>query len=134
MTTSRPVEAAEEGRAQLRGGRRRWRRRAQVEKARAKTGPELMAEVLEAAARPLHQQLIAERVIALDCKRKPKDRSYRGKTPDETIRATLARAHAKGGFAERVAPGIFALRDWPRSKKSKIPELPGRWRRISPWA
>lgn len=95
-----------------------------TEKAPLPSGPQMAAEELEKAGKPVHVKLIAQRVLKRDKTRKPKDRAYRGATPEQTISAALTTSHGKGGLFERVAPGVFALRAWPAATKRKAPELP----------
>lgn len=95
------------------------------------SGPELMAAVLNDAARPLHNSIIAERVIALDLKRPLSKRSYKGKTPAQTISAALTMSHLSGGRFVKTEPGCFAIRDWTKAKLSKAAERPERKRASS---
>lgn len=90
------------------------------------TGPTLMRQVLEGAGRPLHNSIIAERVIAADRERKPAQRSYRGATPEQTISAALTMSHLRGATFVKTEPGCFALRHWTAAKLRKAAERPER--------
>lgn len=95
-----------------------------AEKTKPLSGPQLAEKVLEDAGRPVHRSLIAERTVAADRARKPADRSYKGKTPDQTIAAALEVSNVKGGTFVKVSPGVFGLRSWTAAKLAKAPELP----------
>lgn len=88
------------------------------------SGPQLAAKVLEDAGRPLHRKLIAERTVAADRARPKAQRSYTGKTPEQTIAAALEVSNKAGGTFVKVSPGIFGLREWTAAKLRKTPELP----------
>jgi hypothetical protein len=80
------------------------------------TGPQLMRQVLEAAGRPLHSKVIAERVLTSGG-----DALYKGKTPAATMAAQLATSNKAGGEFVKTEPGCFALREWAADKLEAEP-------------
>lgn len=95
-----------------------------TDSARLPSGPEMAAEVISEAGKPVHVKVIAAEVLKRDRKRPKASRAYHGKTPDQTISAQLTVSHGKGGTFERVAPGVFALRSMTKAQKAKAPKLP----------
>ena len=83
---------------------------------RGPTGPQLMRQVLEEAGVPMHSKVIAERVLAAGG-----DAIYKGNTPTATMAAQLATSNKQGGEFVKVAPGCFAVREWPQSKLDAEP-------------
>lgn len=87
-------------------------------------GRALIAQVLKDAGRPVHLKLIAERVLALDARRKKSERFYNGKTPVQTISAALTVSHNTGGPFEKTEPGVFVLRSATKAVKGRKAERP----------
>lgn len=79
------------------------------------TGPQAMAEVLEAEGKPMHSRVIAERVLAAH------PDLYGGKTPAATMAAQLATSNKKGDQFRKVAPGCYALASWEPAKFAQEP-------------
>ncbi len=89
------------------------------------SGPKMAEQVLADAGRPMHGKLICEVVLAIDAARPPASRAFRGKTPAATILAKLAMGHKNDGAFVRTAPGVYALRSWPKRTLALKPVLPG---------
>lgn len=88
------------------------------------SGPGLAAQILAGEDRPMHIRVIGERVLAIDAARPDASRIYHGKTPLATISAQLTLSHGKGGRFVRIAPAVFALREWNAATKRKAPIMP----------
>lgn len=88
------------------------------------SGPELAADILAGEGRPMHVRVIGERVLAIDAARPEASRIYHGKTPLATISAQLTLSHGKGGRFIRIAPAVFALREWNAATRRKTPIMP----------
>lgn len=85
-------------------------------------GRALIADVLREADRPLHVPLIVERVLVKDRARRKADRAYNGKTPAQTISASLTVSANTGGPFEKTEPGVYVLRSATKRTKGKSPE------------
>ena len=92
---------------------------------KGKSGPQLAAEIVAQAGRPMHRKLIVAEVLRLDRTRGKAHRIYNHeKTPDATLSAQLELSNTRGGVFVKTAPGVFALRAWPAATRRKSPMLP----------
>lgn len=74
---------------------------------RGPSGPDLLRKALEFHEQPMHSAKIQAWVMengGADV--------YKGKTPGATMAAQLATSNQKGGQFIKVAPGVYALREW----------------------
>lgn len=91
------------------------------------TGTGLMVKALEKLGKPAHHSVVAAEAIKLDKAqaRKSGKLVWNGKTPEQTISAAMTMSHVSGsGPFVRVAPGCFALREWPAAKRRRSPARP----------
>lgn len=87
------------------------------------TAKEAARVMLEEAGEPLHYDELTERILAAG------EWETEGKTPSATVSAQIARDISRkedDSVFQRVAPGVFALREWGMEEyaSSRDPELP----------
>jgi hypothetical protein len=75
-------------------------------------------DALRTAGRPMHMRALADAVIAAAAG------TLKGKTPAATVSARVSVCARDGGPIEKIAPGVFALREWDAATKATPPLVP----------